>query len=161
MSVLLLTHPVSLGDKSGVRANAAPAAPAYTRRDYLSAAGEINDEAVAQIAAHKAQAELVAYARTGWVREFEEVYAIVHGLEHSIAVALRNAFLARQEMAKLTPHERLIRSLELRLYILENGMALPRDQAAIDHYRRLIEQAKAAAPNDPAVILADRLEAAE
>lgn len=57
----------------------------------------------------------------------------------------------------MTARTRLIRSLELRLEILTNGLAMPRDPDAIRHYELLLAQARAAAPDDPGLLLADQL----
>lgn len=55
-------------------------------------------------------------------------------------------------------HARLIRALELRLEILTNGLGMPRDPDAIAHYQELLDQARASAPSDPGVLLADQLQ---
>lgn len=62
---------------------------------------------------------------------------------------------------QFSARDRLIRALELRLEILTNGLGMPRDPDAIRHYEILLKQARASAPSDPGVLLADQLQAVE
>ena len=61
----------------------------------------------------------------------------------------------REKFYKLSPHARLIRSLELRLHIIKHPTSsVPRSEGEVEHYESLLRQAKAAAPDSADVRLA-------
>ena len=52
----------------------------------------------------------------------------------------------------------LIRQLEFKLYKAEHGLAMPYSSEDVAHYRRLLAEAKAAAPDSADVKLAAMIE---
>lgn len=54
-------------------------------------------------------------------------------------------------------HRLLIQDIEFKLYKAEHGMGMPYSHADVLHYRRLLADAKAAAPDSADVQLAAKL----
>jgi len=50
--------------------------------------------------------------------------------------------MSETETSDSSAHQRLIRSLELKLELLQYGLALPSDKHAIAHTRSLLEEAR-------------------
>ncbi len=61
----------------------------------------------------------------------------------------------------LTPQEILIRDLEFKLEKARYGMGMPYSIEDVLHYEALLADAKRAQPDDPGVLLAAKLIAAE
>lgn len=125
--------------------------------DIVNADNTINWPTLNAIADRRARREQEACAKIGWLRDLSVLIAEeVAVLERSAAVMIE-CRQAREQIEQLPPRERLIRSLEFRLAKLKHGLGMPYDADAVAHYDNLLKQARAAAPDDAGVALADKL----
>lgn len=134
-------------------------AASLSETDLITTDLAVNEDAVAAIAGHRAHRTQRICADIGHPRDLDELIAEEAARlrqQAAITISLRRA---RAEVVKLPARERLVRSLETRLAVLRDGLGMPRDERAIAHYEGLLTQARAAAPDDAGVVLADMIEA--
>lgn len=84
--------------------------------------GRIDMTLVSAFATQRALAEHAKCRAMGWNRPLLEVLAEEHTLVLTTAQTVRDNLIARQELAKLRPHERATRSIDLDADLAETSI---------------------------------------
>ena len=133
----------------------------YNEADLIRPDLTIDDIKLHRLAIYRAEREQLVYADIGVPRSLNVLVREERRRLRETVLAMIACRRAFRDVQELTPHERLIRSLELKVEKLRHGLGMPRDQDALAFYERQLAQARTAEPTDPAVLLAAKLEASQ